>query len=350
MSLAQALRQQADNNAGLGSPFTARLLRLMAARLTPATPLTRRLFDWPGDIGPSGASVPLRLLGGLHALVLSDMAPDLKATYPPNPAPDDATLWAAINAALTSHAAFLDAWLDQAPQTNEVRRSAALIATGHWLTHRYGLPLVLSELGASAGLNLNWDAYALRVDGQHYGAENPAFTLTPDWRGPPPPRALPHVTARRGVDLNPLDPTAPDDALRLIAYLWPDQPARISRTRAAMALPRAPVDRGDAAAWLTRRLATTHPGQLHLVYHTIAWQYFPPATQAACSASLAEAGAGASDEAPLAHLSMEADGGHGAALILRLWPGAQIIPLGRVDFHGRWLDWQAGWAHHHANR
>ena len=341
MSLRHALAQQADNNESLGSPFTARLLRLMAARLRPGTPLADRLFGWPGDIGPGGASVPLRLLGGLHALVLSRAAPALIAAFPPNAPPDDATLWQAIETALADHAAFLDAWLDHAPQTNEVRRSAALIAAGHWLTGRFGLPIVLSELGASGGLNLNWDAFALDINGRIFGPAHPALTLAPDWTGPLPPDAPPTIAARRGVDLNPLDPTDPGDALRLMAYLWADQPARLSRTRAAMALPRAPVDRGDAASWLTRRLARPHPGRLHLVYHTIAWQYFPPETQAACTKALARAGAAARPEAPLAHLSMEADGGRGAALTLQIWPGGLTFALGRVDFHGRWLDWRA---------
>ena len=39
---------------------------------------------------------------------------------------------------------------------------------------------------------------------------------------------------------------------------------------------------------------------------------------------------------------MEADGlSPGAALTLTLWPGGETIPLGRADFHGRWVDWTA---------
>jgi hypothetical protein len=46
--------------------------------------------------------------------------------------------------------------------------------------------------------------------------------------------------------------------------------------------------------------------------------------------------------APIARLSMEVDDSTpGAALTLTLWPGGEIIPLGRADFHGRWIDWQA---------
>lgn len=341
MSLRAALRQQAKNNQSLGSPFTAHVLGLLADRLQPGTALSDRLFGWQGDIGSSAASVPLRLLGGLHALVLNGAAPDLTALYPPNPQPSDDVLWQAIDAAMLNNAGFLDEWLNNAPQTNEVRRAAILIATGHWLTREYGLPIALSELGASGGLNLMWDTFGMQVGGQSYGPQSPAFTLTPDWNGPLPPATTPTITDRRGVDLNPLDPKNPNDALRLTAYLWADQPERLERTKAVIKTYAAQVDKGDAAAWLQARLRTQRPGQTHLIYHTIAWQYFPDATKSACEVALNAAGARATKDAPLARLSMEADGGKGAALTLWLWPEGRKITLGRVDFHGRWVDWRA---------
>ncbi len=341
MSFRQALRAQADNNRALGSPFTARLLCLLADRLSQRGALGERLFGWQGDPGPGGDSLPLRLLGGLNALVLKDLDPGLAAVWPPSPPPAEAALWRAVSGALARHAGFLDRWIDSPPQTNEVRRSAALIAAAHWLARRFPLPLVLSELGASAGLNLNWDRFALRIGRASFGPNPAALTLAPDWSGPPPPAARPRIAARRGCDLNPLDPSCPDDALRLIAYLWPDQPGRLELARAAMALPPAPVDHAEAAGWLERRLAGPRRGRLHLVYHTIAWQYFPAATQKACQEHLDRAGARATPTAPLAHLAMEADGGAGAGLRLRLWPGGEETLLARVDFHGRWVDWRA---------
>lgn len=343
MSLPDALLEQARNNESLGSPFTARVLRLLAAHIQPGTPLTDRMFGWQGDIGPSGHSVPLRLLGGLHALVLTARAPDLAALYPPNPAPDDATLAAGLMAALHDHADFLNRWIDLPPQTNEVRRSAALIAGGHWLAARFPLPIVLSELGASGGLNLMWDRYALVTPGGTLGPADSPVRLTTDLVGGQPSAARVEVVERRGVDLNPLDPQDPEDALRLTAYLWADQPDRLERTRAAIAMNSARLDKGDAAAWLAERLARPREGHMHIVYHTVAWQYFPPETQAACLHALETAGARATEDAPLARLSMEADDdGRGAALTATVWPGGHHVALGRVDFHGRWLDWQAG--------
>ncbi len=329
----QAFRSQGNACVRLGSPLMGRLMAGLADTLAPSTAVGARVLDWPGDPVPD--ALALRLAGGLHALVLTGQDPALAAAY----ATGDPV--AAATTALTTHEAHLLHWLDSPPQTNEVRRSAALTAAGHALTARFGLPLILSELGASAGLNLWWDHYALVIEGKTYGPPDPVLTLTPDWQGPLAPATTPRIADRAGVDLNPLDPLR--DRLRLLAYLWPDQPDRIARTEAAIAHAArhpATVTQGDAATWLTTRLGQRHEGHLHLVFHTIAWQYFPPATQAACTTALAAAGARATAIAPLAHLSMEADATPGtAALTLTLWPGAETREMGRVDFHGRRVIW-----------
>jgi hypothetical protein len=351
-----AFRSQAAVCGRMGSPFMAGLLAGLAEGMLADHAVTAKILGWPGDPTASADALTLRLAGGLHALVLTAQDADLAAAYTragaghparatPLPPADAAALTTAALAAMARHETFLLQWLDSAPQTNEVRRSAALIAAGHWLTARTGLPLVLSELGSSAGLNLLWDHYALAVQGRHYGPTNPALTLTPDWEGHLPPNTVPTIRARAGVDLNPLDPVT--DRLRLLAYLWPDQPDRISRTKTALdlaaTLPRH-VTKGDAIDWLDHRLQTRHPGAVHLIFHTVAWQYFPAALQARGTALLSAAGAKATPDSPLAHLAMEVDdspSGEGAALTLRLWPGDQVIHLARVDFHGRWLRWTA---------
>lgn len=336
-AIRQSFRTQGAICGRMGSPLMERLLTGLAGVLDPATPVGARVLAWPGQPDATADALPLRLAGGLHALVLTGQDPALAAAY----AAGDDPLPAAARA-LTAHEAHLLHWLESPPQTNEVRRSAALIAAGHWLAARHPLPFVLSELGASAGLNLWWDRYALAVGEKVFGPPDPVLTLAPAWHGDPPPMARPTVAARAGVDLNPLDPAR--DRLRLLAYLWPDQPDRIARTKAAAdeaaRHPRS-VARCDAAEWLADRLEEPRPGYLHLVFHTVAWQYFPPATQAACTASLAAAGACATPDAPLAHLAMEGDSTRGsAALTLTLWPGGETRSLGRADFHGRDIHWQ----------
>lgn len=316
------------------------LMRLCADMPWPAGSVTDRIFTWKGDISPAAQSVPLRLAGALHALLLQGHS-ELGTVYPPQETSADA-LWQVVSAALISEADHIHTWLDSAPQTNEVRRAPTLIAVGHLLADHYKLPIHTSELGASGGLNLHWDEYALQAGGQTFGADNPALTLCPDWTGQLPPATLPRIASCAGVDLNPLDPTDRGDALRLQAYLWPDQPDRMALTRAAIAAANTKVAQGDAIDWLATRL-TPETGTLHLIYSTVAWQYFPPEKQALGTKLIQAAGAQATKDAPLAWFVMENDGGaHGAALTLRLWPGDITIDLGRADFHGRWIEWRGG--------
>ena len=342
MTLQDAFAVQAKACEALGSPFMGQLCRLFAARLAHGGVVADRLLAWPGDVTPGGQSVPLRMAGALHALVLDGVDAGLAAAYPPNSASDDA-LWAAVTAAFQTHETRLMHWLDSPPQTNEVRRSAAMLTVAAILRKRHDLPLVVSELGASAGLNLSFDRFRMEIGDRGFGAADSNVVLRPDWDGPVPEIAPVEIIDRAGVDVRPIDAGDPKESLRLLAYLWPDQPDRLARTRAAIALSDTAPDTGDAAGWLEARLARPHPGAVHLVYHTIAWQYFPPETQARGEAALARAGALATPEAPLARMSMEADGTPGsAALTLQLWNGSpgsgQILPLGRIDYHGRFLE------------
>ena len=55
------------------------------------------------------------------------------------------------------------------------------------------------------------------------------------------------------------------------------------------------------------------------------------------------AGRKATGDAPLAWFGMEPDGDSpGAAMTLRIWPGDITVDIGRMDFHGRWVNWK-GW-------
>lgn len=342
MTLSKAFREQSQTCSSMGSPFMGQLLGILAEHWPENSDLGQKFARFEGDIGPAGHSLPLRIAGGLHALVLSNAAPDLAALYPPAITPD-LTLQAEVLNALQTHEAFLLAWTDSAPQTNEVRRSAALIAGAHVALQHFDLPLHLSELGASGGLNLMWDHYALDAGGTVFGPPNPTITFAPNWTGPPPPPANPMIAQRAGVDLNPLDPKDPEHLLRLTAFLWPDQPERLTMTRAAATIADADITRGDAIDWLEPRLKAAPTGHLHLIQHTVAWQYFPLEAQERGRALIEAAGAQATDARPLAWLSMETDGDAtgaiGAALTLRLWPGDITLPLGRADFHGRWINW-----------
>lgn len=326
----RAFQDQARSCRDLGSPLTAQICDMLATLLQPDQgAVAVRVLNWPRVPSSRADSVPLRLCGALHALVLTGAAPDLADAYARRELSTGL-----LTDTLQRHEAKIIEWLDSPPQTNEVARSAALIGAGRFLAGLSFLPLRLLELGASAGLNLNFDRY-------HLGSSTEGVSLTPDWKGEMPQGQI-RVVSRRGVDLNPLDPSR--DALRLMAYCWADQDTRLARLRAAMVLAQAEppqVDRGDAAAWLAEQLLRPAHGCLTLVFHTIAVQYFPRETAAACEAALARASMRATPDAPVARFEMEADGGDGAALRLALWDGNERRwALGRADFHGRWIDWQ----------
>jgi hypothetical protein len=336
----RAFEMQADWCRRLGSPFTEQLCRVLAARLDAATSVGARVLGWTGD--PVADALPLRLCGGLHALVRSGDAPDLARLYPPAPPPADAELAQALADTLATCTAAVEPWLESAPQTNEIGRSAVLFAGLLVVAERFALPLRLFELGASAGLNLQLDRYRYRLGGLEAGDTDGAVRLEPDWRGPAPPDAGVRIDAREGVDLAPVDPVAERE--RLLAYVWPDQPQRLDRLAAALDMASTappPVERGDAADWIESRLTPQpEPGICRVVLHSVAFQYFPAAMQARVVAQIEQAGARATRTAPLAWLRFEKLAVDELfSLRLRCWPGEEER-LAWTHPHGAWVEWR----------
>lgn len=283
--------------------------------------------------------------GALHALALSRHREGLAQVYA-QPVPSPAT-WAEVAAALTAEEDFILATLESPPQTNEVARAAMIYPAFALAAELTRLPVELMEVGAAAGLNLNCDAFGYRIGAWSGGDAHSAVQLAPESRGGTPSAPDPVVLSRAGCDLRPF---ALDDAVaerRLLSYVWPDQPKRLARMRAAIALARERppgIERADAVDWLRARLATPAEGRVRIVYSTVAWQYLPEPARAEGERIVAASGARATPRAPLAWVRFEGDGGGpGAALTLDLWDGGagRRIDLGRGDFHGRWIDWQA---------
>jgi hypothetical protein len=118
-------------------------------------------------------------------------------------------------------------------QTNEVGRCALLLP----LLARLPGPLALVEVGASAGLCLLPDRYAYDYGGTILGDPAAPLQLACQPRGPVPiPTTLPMVVWRRGVDLDPVDLHDPDAVRWLECCIWPDQPERLARLQAAVAI------------------------------------------------------------------------------------------------------------------
>ena len=340
----EAFRRQGDFCEELGSPFTAELCRTIGICLDRSTVLGERILEWRGRPDAGGDSVLLRLAGGLHALARSGRAPGLAAIYPPHPLPARQVIGALLDDTLRREEAELTRWLANPPQTNEVARSAPLMAGLLVIAAASDLPLELYEVGASAGLNLILDRYSYRLGGLTVGAPASALRLSPNWTGDSPPRAAISVAGRRGVDLRPVRVSDPADRERLVAYVWPDQPDRVERTLAAIEIARAeppPIDRGDAAGWIEQTIAAAPKrGVTRVLMHTIAFQYFPESARKRIRRHVMRVGTLATPDAPFAWLRFEAEAQRsGAALRLAIWPGGTDQMLARGDAHGRSLLW-----------
>jgi hypothetical protein len=344
----EAFAKQAAICTAAGAPFTGRVCGLVGARLDRSGPIGQRVLDWPGNPSHEGDALPLRFAGGLHDLARSGVDPALSAIYPPNAAPgDDEAVWSVLADAIATHAGALDPWLNGPPQTNEVGRSAGLMAGLLVLADRFGLPFDLYELGASAGLNSLLDRYGFDLGGVRAGDPSSPVQLKPIWNGPPPPEATVRVVSRQAVDRHPLDVTDPATRRTLSAYVWTDQRERLARLNAALDLAvQSPpeIATRDAADWLEARLAVEpKPGVCRVVLHTIAFQYFPPDRQDRIRAHMATVGARATGEAPLAWLTFEAeeDGFERRPMLrLRSWPGPdEAVALARGQPHGASYDW-----------
>ncbi len=339
--LADAFNAQAEACENLDSPFTAMLLRQVALNLGDDHPVGAHLHGWPSyDTFRSGA-VALRFAGAMNSVVLLGLDEQLAAVYPPNRVDAD-TLWQAVEHAMRAHSDHIIGWMESPPQTNEIRRSNALIPGFHLIAKETGLPLVMSEIGASTGLNLNWDLFAMEIDGQVWGPSDAKVRLAPEWRGPLPLMADIEVLDREGCDIKPLNQNDAADRLRLLSYIWPDQTQRIENTKRAIDLACETgrvVLQEDALSFLARRLEPLN-GATRVIYHSIMWQYLSDEDQAKGEAMIFAAGAAATPDTPLAWLRAEPDAKKGsAAITLNLWPGGEVRDLGRMDFHGRWIEW-----------
>lgn len=320
------------------------LCELFSQRLKQDGKVAQVLFDWQGDIGPYGASLPLRLAGALHGLVLEGKSKALRDVYPPHhESITDDVLWETLESALIEHEAYILNRLKGPPQTNEVRRSNALLPGFMSIVSKNNLPLVLSEVGASTGLNLLWDQYHYQMDDWQWGNEHSPVRLTPQWSGQTPPEATIEVISREGCDLSPINPAEPTDRLRQLSYIWPDQIERLNLIRASLDIATqtpVTVKKENALNWLENRLSEVHINATHVIYHTIMWQYMSTDDQQRGKDLITNAGERATHIAPLAWLRLEADGKQpGAALMLDMWPAGISQCIARADFHGRWVNW-----------
>ena len=327
------------------APVYARMCAALVDGLTRRSVIGARVLDWAGE--PTRDALPLRLFGGLHALVQAGRDAGLAAVYS-GAVTDARAILATIERVLAVHEAALLPWLDGPPQTNEPGRSAALLLGLLEIARACGPRVEVLEIGSSAGLNLLIGRYRFDLGGAWFGPTDSLVTITPRWSGPPPDPVPLEIVSVRGCDTAPIDATDPAVAARLAAYVWPETPERLARVRAAVEMVRAhgvALERADAADWIEARLAEPQAeGVTRVLMHSVVWQYLPEPVAERVRVAMAAAGARATVERPLGWVAMEPDRSVGHQVVrARWWPGgAEWTTVATSHAHGAWLDTGAG--------
>jgi hypothetical protein len=323
----------------------ARLMERCLEDLRAGGPVATLAARWTGP-HPLQGLFPLRLAAAVHRLVLTGAAPDLARHYPTL---GGSPRWPAAGdlfiAVVAENLDELGDQLERFPQTNEVARCSALLAAFLPLAH---LPLRLWELGASAGLNLNWDRYRFELGAFRWGPPASVVRIRAEALGAPPEGPA-HVAivieSREGCDLSPIDATSDDEAERLCSYVWPDQPQRLAALRGAIDVARRHpprLARADAADWLAPRLAADPPdGVQRVVYHSALWPYLEEPVRRRIEEMLTRAGRRADSRTPLAWVRLEHEG-EPLTLRVRSWPGGVERRLAEIHPHGLHVRWLGG--------
>ncbi len=311
---------------------------------------------------PAGQRRPTLLLAAVHDLLLGGTRHPLADFYlsvTDSPRTDDP--WVAFRDFCHTFRPAIESRIEHgATQTNEIRRAAALMIGLHYVQATASRPIRLVELGASAGLLLAFDRYRFEFTRRQIGPQTSSVLIpvsTDEETETLLGSAVPSLTARVGVDLQPIDLHDARQRQWLDAFVWPEASDDRQRLRAAMQLVAEDPPQvlcGDAIEILPRLLADdatdTHP----VVFHTTLLTYLDRDQRRALFEVLGEAGA----SRDLSWLPLEAPGfltkasvafdfpaalandNSRLVLALRQWTSgtSHDALLARVDAYGRSMD------------
>ncbi len=298
-AIATSFRRTAEAEFAAESPLYDRLARAVAERpdlcepLFAAPPTQRRAVPYFAAVG-----YILRTVDHAHPLV------DWYATLGGTRAANDGDPVAALADLVAAHGDDIAALCARKiTQTNEARR-AALLRPAWGRAAEIALAmrrpeLAIIELGASAGLLLATDRYAIRY---HLGRSERTYgggglTIDCDLRGARWPdhaaTAVP-VVSRTGVDLEPIGPGDADGAVWLHACVWPEhteRDARLDRALSAVADLAPKMMAADMRAGLREALADVPPGVTPCIQTSHAIVYLDAEGRGELVRSLASVGA-----------------------------------------------------------
>ncbi|APG48073.1 DUF2332 domain-containing protein [Phaeobacter porticola] len=185
---------------------------------------------------------------------------------------------AELDAQLEDHGiAIASLMMQRMTQTNEPGRCATLLPSFAGIDG----PIALLEIGASAGLCLQPDAYGydwgtatLQPLGNNADAA-PVFHCHVTG-STPLPKAQPQVVWRAGLDCNPLDVRCESDMSWLRTLVWPEQTERLANLNAAINVARRKhlhIHKGDLRHDLADLMAEAPRDATLVVFHSAVLTY-----------------------------------------------------------------------------
>jgi hypothetical protein len=340
----RALLQQAESCRSLGSAMYSSLFTDLAADYADGGRTYALLAG--RSLRPVHDAVPLRLAGAIHRVVLQGKDDRLARHYPSvggKPAED---FTADFIGYMRDHLDDIENGLATQVQTNEVGRSVAHLVLSHWITTLGVEEFNFLEIGASAGLNLNFDRFYGCFGQLRMGDPSSSLRFMGDWfsNAPDVPRIAATAISKRGCDISPIDVTQPGDESRLLSFVWPDQRLRLERLRSAIAIAkthRPTVDQASADEWIAQQLARTN-GHATLIFHSIVWQYLGTQTQNNLKQAIYTAGKTATTANPIVWARMEPAGAV-ADIQVDVFDGSSAEPrhfrLAEIGYHGQNMNW-----------
>lgn len=310
------------------------------------------------------STIPHLLFAAVHARLLDGAATPLREYYPSvvdDPRDPDERVFDLFRSFVADHEDTVRETIrTRRTQTNAVRRTAALYPAFSYVAQHAAdgvsdaaestdeppsSPLAIVEVGPAAGLNLRWDDY--RYDYGDHVVGDPATEVTIESAirdgSPPLPETPPQVAARLGIDLNPLDVTAPADVTWLRALVWPEHTDRHALLEETIPVARRnppEIVEGDALERLPELVQQLPRDAARVVYNTQVLYQFTEDDRERFRDVVRDLGR----DQPLYWVSGEGahpDYDEAIELTITLATGGELKELRTVAYqqHGRWVAW-----------
>jgi len=296
--------------------------------------------------GRRGERIPNLLFAAVHFLLLKGVKHPLRRFYPSLPefSAEASGPYADFRSFCMDHAAEIRQQISaRLVQTNEVRRCAGLVPAFEWVRRlAKDRPLHLVDIGTSAGLNLLWDHYAYEYGTAHRCGELSSLVkIKCALQGnfiPPIPLTLPQVSARIGLDLNPLDVHHAEDALWLRALIWPEHRERSGLLeKAIQVVQQCPPTllRGDGVELLPDLMKSVREDEVLCIVRI--FTQLPPQSRDRLSALIA----GYAGRRDVFMITLRPHGGDDSELHLTSFIDGDKTEwrLAYLQNHGEWIEW-----------